>query len=485
MKKWLTILLIIGLLIGLNTTVFSQTDSPIVKVDGNVILFSDEKPLINTDSRTLVPVRFVVEALNCEVFWNGEKREVTIKNSEKTIVLKTGEKTALVNDKEIEFDTKAELFNGRTFVPLRFISESLGTIVDWDAPKNTILMNTPLNLKTGSNINIGEAENTYKKEKHHHVTGVYATHEEPFIIENYNISSNDTNGLLVENCENIIIRNNYIHDCNWAHENDPYDWHEGLAVRIVNCKNVTLENNLIINNKIGVRLENCEELKVLYNTVKNHKTDAAIKIINCKDYEVAYNHVKDNGLKEYFYDYSVGRSIGIWSTGECSNADIHHNESINNTSDGISVTGQYYENNDWTTVASDIRVFNNYISGNLEQGIWGVRAKNLKIYNNEIHVLMDKVGVGVGIAFEFDVSDSEIYNNRIFSREDCRSAGGFTVSHNNYFHDNILYADHLDTEVFNVNDEGNDAREKASLAGIEYKKSSGNTIKDNHVLLKN
>ncbi len=484
MKRFFIISLIFGLLLGISTPVFSQPEPPTVKVEGNIIQFADQKPFINSDSRTLVPVRFVMEALNCEVFWDQEKREVVIKNSEKTIVLSIGEKTAQVNGKKIKFDTKAELINGRTLVPLRFISESLGTIVDWDATQNTILMNNPLNLKTGSNINIDEAEYAFKKEKHLHVSGIYATPEEPFIIEKYNISSDDTNGLLVENCENIIIRKNYIHDCTWENANDPSDWNEGLAIRIVNCRNVTLENNLIINNKIGVRLENCADIKVLNNSVNNHKTDAAIKIINCKDYEVAYNHVKDNGLKEYFYDYSVGRSIGIWSTGECSNADIHHNESINNTSDGISITGQYYEKNDWTTMASDIRVFNNYISGNLEQGIWGVRAKNLKIYNNEIHMFKDEIGIGVGIAFEFDVSDSEIYNNRIFSREDCRAAGGFTVSHNNFFHDNILYTDHLDTEAFTFNDEGNDSREKAALAGIEYKKSSGNIIKDNHVLLK-
>ena len=67
-------------------------DEIVVYVDGNKMNFPDQKPLINNDNRTLVPVRFVSEALGAEVDWDGTKQQVSVKHNTKNILLQIGQK---------------------------------------------------------------------------------------------------------------------------------------------------------------------------------------------------------------------------------------------------------------------------------------------------------------------------------------------------------------------------------------------------------
>jgi hypothetical protein len=55
--------------------------------------------------------------------------------------LRIGENRATVNGKNVAFDTKAEFKNGRTMVPLRFVSEVLGAKVTWDQNTKTVDIN--------------------------------------------------------------------------------------------------------------------------------------------------------------------------------------------------------------------------------------------------------------------------------------------------------------------------------------------------------
>ncbi|MGD8190402.1 copper amine oxidase N-terminal domain-containing protein [Brevibacillus ginsengisoli] len=104
-----------------------------VYVDDKVIQLPDVKPFIDSASaRTLVPVRFVSQSLGAQVNWDDAKRTVTITRAGKNIALKIGEKKATVDGKTISFDTAATIKEGRTFVPLRFVSEAYGAQVIWD-----------------------------------------------------------------------------------------------------------------------------------------------------------------------------------------------------------------------------------------------------------------------------------------------------------------------------------------------------------------
>lgn len=91
----------------------------------------EPKAFINRDGRTMLPVRHVSEALGATVDWNADTETVTIAGNETQVTLVSGQRQARVNNITIDLDTAAEIVQGRTFVPLRFVSEALGVEVDW------------------------------------------------------------------------------------------------------------------------------------------------------------------------------------------------------------------------------------------------------------------------------------------------------------------------------------------------------------------
>lgn len=92
------------------------------------------------NGRTLVPLRAIFEALGAEVFWNGETQTVTAKKGDTEIQLVIGGE-AYKNGQLIPLDVPAKSFNGRTLVPLRFVSEALGCQTGWNSETQTITIN--------------------------------------------------------------------------------------------------------------------------------------------------------------------------------------------------------------------------------------------------------------------------------------------------------------------------------------------------------
>lgn len=147
MRKMKMAALILILVLSLTITSNASSDIKVV-VNDEGITFPDAKPYINEDDRTLVPVRFISEALSCEVDWKGETRQVGIVGRGKEIKLNIGENEAFVDDNKIEFDTKSIIKEDRTFVPLRFVSEALGAKVEWNGETRTIYITTETPKKT-------------------------------------------------------------------------------------------------------------------------------------------------------------------------------------------------------------------------------------------------------------------------------------------------------------------------------------------------
>ncbi|MFD0588487.1 copper amine oxidase N-terminal domain-containing protein [Paenibacillus sp. GCM10027627] len=110
---------------------------PII-VNGYKMKFPDTEPYINTDGRTMVPVRFVSEKLGASVKWEEATKTVTMKFESKGIEMVIGSKTVKVNGESITLDTAAEKHEGRTMVPLRFVSEVLDTKVEWDEGAHSV-----------------------------------------------------------------------------------------------------------------------------------------------------------------------------------------------------------------------------------------------------------------------------------------------------------------------------------------------------------
>lgn len=95
-----------------------------------------ETPAYIENGRTMVPLRFISEALGEKVDWNAETKSVIIGDNK--AVLAIGSKEIDANGKKIAIDSPAVIKNSRTFVPLRAISEILGAKVDWDGATKTV-----------------------------------------------------------------------------------------------------------------------------------------------------------------------------------------------------------------------------------------------------------------------------------------------------------------------------------------------------------
>lgn len=102
-----------------------------VEVNGTGVDFPDAQPYINDAGRTMVPVRFISTSLGYQVSWNEAKQKVTINNGEKKITLTVGDHRAFVAGSPVNMDSPVNVSEGRAFVPLRFISDAYGQKVTW------------------------------------------------------------------------------------------------------------------------------------------------------------------------------------------------------------------------------------------------------------------------------------------------------------------------------------------------------------------
>ncbi|CFX15232.1 Copper amine oxidase-like, N-terminal [Syntrophomonas zehnderi OL-4] len=119
----------------------APTPNITVAVNGKLVTFPDQKPYINQDNRTLVPVRAPMEAAGATVSWNDKTRQVTVTKGDKTAVFTIGSKVYTINGKAMQMDTTAQIVGGsRTVFPLRFVAEAIGLTVEWNAQTNTVVI---------------------------------------------------------------------------------------------------------------------------------------------------------------------------------------------------------------------------------------------------------------------------------------------------------------------------------------------------------
>lgn len=95
-----------------------------------------ETPAYIENGRTMVPLRFISEALGEKVDWKADTNTVIIGDNKATLRIGSNEISAA--GKKITIDSPAVIKNSRTFVPLRAISEILGTKVEWDGATRTV-----------------------------------------------------------------------------------------------------------------------------------------------------------------------------------------------------------------------------------------------------------------------------------------------------------------------------------------------------------
>lgn len=124
------------------TTTFTIGSTSYTVVENNVAVdkIMDVAPYIK-DGRTYLPVRFVAEALGVtedNILWDPVTRSVTIFKGDRIAQMTIGSTILLVNGVEINMDVAPEITNGRTMLPVRWMTQALGAGIAWDAETQTV-----------------------------------------------------------------------------------------------------------------------------------------------------------------------------------------------------------------------------------------------------------------------------------------------------------------------------------------------------------
>ncbi len=132
-----------------------QIGNQMMTVDGAQQPIDEEGtvPVIQ-NNRTLMPIRAIVEAMDGSVLWDEATNTATLTHTGQTIQLTIGSETATLNGNPQTLDVAPIIINGRTMLPIRFIVESFGYSVDWDAADERITITENENNKANLQSNV-------------------------------------------------------------------------------------------------------------------------------------------------------------------------------------------------------------------------------------------------------------------------------------------------------------------------------------------
>ncbi|MDU4694375.1 MAG: copper amine oxidase N-terminal domain-containing protein [Paenibacillus sp.] len=131
LKKLWASLLAAFLIIPIFQQTTAQAATPIsIYIDGSR-LTTDQAPVV-ISGRVMLPLRAIFEALDATVNYNQTLQTVTAQKDSTTIVLKLKSRSATINNEAVLLDVPAQSIKGRTMVPVRFVSEALGQQVGWN-----------------------------------------------------------------------------------------------------------------------------------------------------------------------------------------------------------------------------------------------------------------------------------------------------------------------------------------------------------------
>lgn len=89
-------------------------------------------PYISNENRTLVPIRFISEALGADVEWDNDTKTVTVKKQDITVKMVIGDTNYTVGTEAKTMETAPSITQDRTMIPLRAAAEALGQKVYWN-----------------------------------------------------------------------------------------------------------------------------------------------------------------------------------------------------------------------------------------------------------------------------------------------------------------------------------------------------------------
>lgn len=154
MKKLLSLLLCVGLLVSMTCTTFAAEDTSDVRVaiNGTTVVFSASAPQIQNGvpSLPLVPVLQRLGFAARDITWTDATKTITAKNDAADLSLTIGKKDLRVTQagtsRTISLSAAPYLSGGCTYVPLDLFSAALGQDVQWDSGTGTVKINDPYDL---------------------------------------------------------------------------------------------------------------------------------------------------------------------------------------------------------------------------------------------------------------------------------------------------------------------------------------------------
>lgn len=129
-----------------------------IRVNGEEVA-AEAAPFIE-NSRTLIPLRGVMEKLGAQVNWDAEAQKVEVAKAETKLVFLIGQKSVqiihnnkgIATEETVELDVPAQIRNSYTYIPARFASENLGATVAWDETSQTVSIELRENRDYGNEM---------------------------------------------------------------------------------------------------------------------------------------------------------------------------------------------------------------------------------------------------------------------------------------------------------------------------------------------
>jgi len=152
MKKALVFVVLLSTLSLTFVVDAKENPTPRLQVNGSTITL--QSPPYFAEDTWLIPLKDAVKTLDCQIDWEGKTKSITVIRGPQYAKLQIGSKDAIVNEKQTTLHTAPRLVEGKTFVPIRFVAESLGAQVEWKAAKHTIEITDSKHYTIGHGIDI-------------------------------------------------------------------------------------------------------------------------------------------------------------------------------------------------------------------------------------------------------------------------------------------------------------------------------------------
>ncbi|GGA13072.1 hypothetical protein GCM10008018_67570 [Paenibacillus marchantiophytorum] len=179
-------------------------------VNGQKMTLSAPPVLLN--NTTMVPLRFIADALKTDLTWNTEDQSIALKYADHSIILSIDSRIVSIDNQSKTLEQPAVIMNSTTLVPLRFIAESFNQTVAYNNQTKSIIITTPHpkasdiridNLSTASDMGFSynffiekPNMNVISMASDHHnliyILEQYAASEMSFVLRVYNEATGET-----------------------------------------------------------------------------------------------------------------------------------------------------------------------------------------------------------------------------------------------------------------------------------------------------